>query len=80
MNIDIKQVVKIVRQAGEMFKTRDFDVNIKTSISDKVTSMDIAVEKYLKEHLTALIDGCGFLGRKVTRTLWTMNTSGWLTQ
>jgi len=64
MKIDIQEVINIVRQAGEMFKNRDFDVEIKTSISDKVTSMDIAVEEFLKEHLTKLISGCGFWGEE----------------
>lgn len=62
--MEIKKVISIVRQAGEMFKTRDFDVEIKTSISDKVTSMDIAVEKFLKEKLTLLIQNSGFLGEE----------------
>lgn len=60
----IQNVIDIVRQAGKMFETRDFDVELKTSISDKVTSMDIAVEEFLKEHLTKLIPGSGFLGEE----------------
>ena len=62
--MDIKKFKKIVRQAGEMFSNRDFYVENKTSVSNKVTSMDFAVEKFLKENLTALIEGSGFLGEE----------------
>lgn len=62
--IDVKKVIEIVEEAGELFKNRDFDVELKTSISDKVTSMDIKVENFLKERLLKLIKGSGFLGEE----------------
>ena len=62
--MDINKVVEIVKQAGAMFANRDFEVDTKTSISDKVKSMDIAVEAFLKEQLTTSFPGSGFLGEE----------------
>lgn len=62
--MDINKVIKIVKEAGELFKNRDFDVELKTSISDKVTSMDIKVEAFLKDKLTSALVGSGFLGEE----------------
>jgi len=62
--LEINKIIEIVKEAGELFKNRDFDVEEKTSISDKVTSMDIAVEVFLKENLLNLLPHSGFLGEE----------------
>jgi len=62
--MNIQKIIKVVRKAGKMFFDRKFDVEQKTSISDKVTSMDIKVEAFLKKELTALIKNSGFMGEE----------------
>lgn len=62
--MDIQKIIGIVRQAGEMMQERNFEVNTKSSLSDKVTTLDIKIEAFLKEHLTKLIAGSGFMGEE----------------
>jgi len=62
--LDIQKLIEIVKEAGGMFKNRNFIVKQKGSASDKVTSMDIAVEKFLKGQLTQLIKNSGFMGEE----------------
>ena len=62
--MNIQKIIKIVKKAGRMFSERSFDVMHKTSVSDKVTSMDIKVEAYLKKQLTSLIKNSGFMGEE----------------
>ena len=60
----IKDIKQIAQRAGEMLSNRVFDVEHKTSLSDRVTSMDIAVEQFLKNELLSLLPGSGFLGEE----------------
>lgn len=62
--MDINKTIEIVKQAGDMFSNRDFEVECKGSPSDKVTSLDIAIEKFLKVKLTTLIADSGFMGEE----------------
>ncbi|MEX1377782.1 MAG: inositol monophosphatase family protein [Eubacteriales bacterium] len=62
--MELKDIKQVALKAGEMLSNRDFQVEHKTSLSDKVTSMDIAVEKFLKEQLLKLLPGSGFLGEE----------------
>ncbi|MBN2879959.1 MAG: inositol monophosphatase [Clostridia bacterium] len=61
---DIKKIIEIVREAGAMFSRRDFDVSLKGSISDKVTTLDVEIEKFLRDKLTSFIEGSGFMGEE----------------
>ena len=62
--MEINDIKQIAKRAGEMLSNRVFDVEHKTSLSDRVTSMDIAVEHFLKNELLALLPGSGFLGEE----------------
>ena len=62
--MDIQQIIKIAHKAGEMFSERNFVVEQKSSVSDKVTSMDIKIEEFLKRELTGLVEGSGFMGEE----------------
>lgn len=60
----INKVIEIVREAGQIFKNRDFQVQSKGSISNNVTTADLAVESFLKNNLMPLIDNCSFIGEE----------------
>jgi len=62
--MDIQKIIEITRQAGAMMHERNFEVNTKSSLSDKVTTLDVAIEAFLKDKLTTLIKGSGFLGEE----------------
>lgn len=62
--MDIQKIIEVVRQAGAMMQERNFEVNTKSSISDKVTTLDIKIEAFLKGQLTRLIEGSGFMGEE----------------
>ena len=46
-----KKVIEIVREAGSLMQNRDFEVASKGSVSDNVTTVDFAVQEYLKAGL-----------------------------
>ncbi len=60
----INKVIDIVREASHLLKNRDFSVASKGTAANNVTSVDLSVQKFLKEHLTPLIDNCGFVGEE----------------
>ncbi|WP_127532894.1 inositol monophosphatase family protein [Paenibacillus kobensis] len=60
----INQVIDIVREAGRLFGDKNFEVQNKGTASNNVTSVDLAVEAFLKQRLIPLIDGCGFIGEE----------------
>jgi len=60
----INKVIEIVREAGDMFNERVFKVEQKTTLSDRVTTMDIKIEKLLKEKLMALLPESAFMGEE----------------
>jgi myo-inositol-1(or 4)-monophosphatase len=62
--MDIQRIIEIIRQAGAMMQERNFKVDTKDSISDKVTTLDVKIEVFLKHKLTSLIEGSGFLGEE----------------
>ena len=64
--MNINKVIEIVREAGDMFNERIFEVEQKTTLSDRVTTMDITIEKLLKEKLTALLPESAFMGEEST--------------
>lgn len=60
----INKVIEIVREAGSLMRNREFQVHCKGTVSNNVTSADIAVQEYLQEHLKPLIDHCVFIGEE----------------
>jgi len=60
----IDNVIGIVREAGRLFEDKNFEVQSKGTASNNVTSVDLAVEAFLKERLMPLIDDCGFIGEE----------------
>lgn len=60
----LQQVIEVVKQCEPYMTSRQFDVSNKVSASDYLTSMDIAIEAYLKEHLVPLVAGSGFIGEE----------------
>lgn len=60
----IDRVIDIVKQASKLMLVRDFDVENKGTISNNVTSADLAVQSYLERELTALLEGSYFLGEE----------------
>ena len=58
-----QNIEEIVRQSAS-FMTRDFSVKSKGTIANQVTSNDVAVEQFLKQNLSALLPGCGFIAEE----------------
>ena len=62
MEIDIRQIIDIVREAaGLMDRTGGFEVHDKGARENIVTSSDVAVQHFLTQKLGALLPGSGFL-------------------
>ncbi len=60
--IDIQQIVEIVREAGALMdRTGGFEVHDKGARENLVTTSDLAVQHFLTERLGALLPGSGFL-------------------
>ncbi len=57
----LQQVIDIIRQASSLMLTDVFHINQKDGFANIVTSSDVAVQDYLKEHLSHLLPGSGFL-------------------
>lgn len=62
-NVLQQNIEEIVREAAS-FMTRDFTVESKGTIANQVTSSDVAVERFLKEQLTRLMPGSGFIAEE----------------
>lgn len=60
----INKVIGIAREAGRLMLNRDFEVQEKGSASNHVTSVDIAVQGYLKTQLMPLLSNCSFMGEE----------------
>ena len=60
MNL-LQSIIDIVVQASGLMLTDDFKVSEKGSVSNIVTSSDIAVQEFLRSRLSTLLPDCGFL-------------------
>ncbi len=60
----LDKVIAIVREAGSFLLSRDFTVESKGTISNNVTTADLAVQEYLESHLASLIKDSVFLGEE----------------
>ena len=58
-----QNVEEIVREAAALM-TRDFTVKSKGTIANQVTSSDVAVENFLKESLSSILPGSGFIAEE----------------
>ena len=62
MNMDIQQIIDIVREAGTLMdRTGGFEVHDKGARENIVTSSDVAVQHFLTRRLGELLPGSGFL-------------------
>ncbi len=64
MQVDILAVKAIVERAAKQLLNRKMDVEQKGTVSNLVTSTDLAVEKYLTQELTRLLPGSQVLGEE----------------
>ena len=60
-NMPIEQIIDIVKEASALMVRSGFEVHDKGTRENLVTSSDVAVQKFLTEHLSALLPGSGFL-------------------
>lgn len=60
----LEQLLSIVKQAAEYMLRRKFDIEQKGNDSNFVTSADVAVERFLRENLCALLPGSTMLGEE----------------
>ncbi|MDD3368586.1 MAG: inositol monophosphatase family protein [Lachnospiraceae bacterium] len=60
----LNQIIQIVKNASKLMNTTDFEVTLKGTESNVVSSIDIAVEKYLREQLMPLFPDTGFIGEE----------------
>jgi len=60
----LEQIAKIVREASELMKPENIKVEQKGNDSNYVTTADINVENFLKEHLLTLLPGSSFVGEE----------------
>ena len=60
----LDQIAKIVREASELMKPENIKVEQKGNDSNYVTTADVNVENFLKEHLLALLPGSSFVGEE----------------
>ena len=60
----LEQIAKIVREASELMKPENIKVEQKGNDSNYVTTADVNVENFLKEHLLALLPGSSFVGEE----------------
>ena len=61
MEITIEQIIIVVKDASALVVRSGFEVHDKGTRENLVTSSDVAVQKFLTEHLSALLPGSGFL-------------------
>lgn len=60
----IEEIKNIVREASKIMLNEVFTIDEKSGHSDLVTSNDIAVQKFLEEKLTLLINNSAFFGEE----------------
>lgn len=62
----LKEIVKIVKQAGEIYKSAgdDLGISLKSSSVDLVTKYDKMIQDYLIDKLSALVPNANFLGEE----------------
>lgn len=60
----IDKVIEIVRDAGNLMLNREFKVQSKGTVSNNVTSADLAVQDYLEQHLPSLVKDSVFIGEE----------------
>lgn len=60
----LKQITEIVCQAAELMKSENIEVEQKGNDSNYVTTADVNVQNFLKEHLLALLPGSSFVGEE----------------
>jgi len=56
--------MEIVRESSRLLKEKKFDVQSKGTASNYVTSADMAVETFLREHLPPLVENSVFIGEE----------------
>ena len=57
----LQSLIDIVIEASRLMLTDDFQITQKQGAANIVTSSDIAVQEFLRERLSRLLPGCGFL-------------------
>jgi len=57
----LQQLTHIIKEASSLMSEDDFKVKQKAGYTNIVTSTDIAVQDFLKQRLTTLLPGSGFL-------------------
>lgn len=57
----IQSLISIVREASKLMAADTFDISQKGGFANIVTSSDVAVQDYLKSHLSVLLPHSGFL-------------------
>lgn len=57
----LDRLIEIVKQASSLMLTNTFEISQKEGYSNIVTSSDVAVQEFLRVHLSQLLPGCGFL-------------------
>lgn len=57
----LHKLIDIVIEASHLMLTEDFSISRKQGVSNIVTSSDIAVQEFLRQHLSALLPGSGFI-------------------
>lgn len=57
----LNSLINIVIEASRLMQTEDFSISQKGSVSNIVTSSDIAVQEFLCRKLSTLLPGCGFI-------------------
>lgn len=60
----LDQIAKIVREASELMKPENIEVEQKGNESNYVTTADVNVQNFLKERLLALLPGSSFVGEE----------------
>lgn len=60
----LDKVIEIVREAGSLLLHRDFKVESKGTISNNVTTADLAVQEYLESRLLSLLSNSVFMGEE----------------
>ena len=55
------KLIDIVREASKLMLSDTFEISQKEGFANIVTSSDVAVQEFLRDRLSALVPGCGFL-------------------
>ena len=57
MELSVEQIITIVKDASALMVRSGFEVHDKGTRENLVTSSDVAVQKFLTEHLSVLLPG-----------------------